>query len=404
MSFEVNTLFLLTIDVEAILGLLLLLVWVQSTRVHAVAWWASAHLMRAISVMLYGLYGSVPDLLSIDLPNVLLFSSFGVTWNGARVFNGREALPGSLIAGAGLWLLASQWPGFEPGSEVRGQLSALIIATYTWLTAHEFWRGRNEPLVSRWPAIVLFFTHGAMFLLRTPLNSLLHGKDSDGLLSSAWLSVLSLEAFLMTIATAFILLAMSKERTELRHKTAAMTDPLTGLLNRRAFLQDAESLLQQQTARDRPIAVLLIDLDHFKSINDRFGHAVGDKVLQIFAKTTRGGLRQADLVGRLGGEEFTVVLADASLDNAYLVADRLRKAFAAGAAVVDGEAIYATASIGVAVIIDPRQDLAKLITLADQALYLAKARGRNRVEVAPIEVADELPELPAIVRAERNAA
>jgi len=404
MSFEVNTLFLLTIDVEAILGLLLLLVWVQSTRVHAVAWWASAHLMRAISVMLYGLYGSVPDLLSIDLPNVLLFSSFGVTWNGARVFNGREALPGSLIAGAGLWLLASQWPGFEPGSEVRGQLSALIIATYTWLTAHEFWRGRNEPLVSRWPAIVLFFTHGAMFLLRTPLNSLLHGKDSDGLLSSAWLSVLSLEAFLMTIATAFILLAMSKERTELRHKTAAMTDPLTGLLNRRAFLQDAESLLQQQTARDRPIAVLLIDLDHFKSINDRFGHAVGDKVLQIFAKTTRGGLRQTDLVGRLGGEEFTVVLADASMDNAYLVADRLRKAFAAGAAVVDGETIYATASIGVSVIIDPRQDLAELITLADQALYLAKARGRNRVEVAPVEVADELPELPAIVRAERSAA
>ena len=404
MSFELNTVFLLTIDVEAILGLLLLLVWVQSTRVHAVAWWASAHLMRAVSVMLYGLYGSVPDLLSIDLPNVLLFSSFGVTWNGARVFNGREALPGSLIAGAGLWLLASQWPGFEPGSEVRGQLSALIIATYTWLTAHEFWRGRNEPLVSRWPAIVLFFTHGAMFLLRTPLNSLLHGKDSDGLLSSAWLSVLSLEAFLMTIATAFILLAMSKERTELRHKTAAMTDPLTGLLNRRAFLQDAESLLQQQTARDRPIAVLLIDLDHFKSINDRFGHAVGDKVLQIFAKTTRGGLRQTDLVGRLGGEEFTVVLADASTDNAYLVADRLRKAFAAAAAVVDGEAIYATASIGVSVIIDPRQDLAKLITLADQALYLAKARGRNRVEVAPIEVADELSELPAIVRAERNAA
>ena len=90
MAFEVNTLFLLTIDVEAILGLLLLLVWVQNTRVQAVAWWATAHLMRAASVMLYGLYGSVPDLVSIDLSNVILFSSFGVTWNGARVFNGRE--------------------------------------------------------------------------------------------------------------------------------------------------------------------------------------------------------------------------------------------------------------------------------------------------------------------------
>jgi diguanylate cyclase (GGDEF)-like protein len=388
MSLEVNTLFLLTIDVEAILGLLLLLVWVQNTRVIAVAWWASAHLLRAVSVMLYGLYGTVPDLLSIDLPNVLLFSSFGVTWNGARVFNGREALPGSLIAGAGVWLLAAQW-SFGAGPELRGQLSALIIATYTWLTAYEFWRARNEPLVSRWPAIALFFVYGAMYLLRTPINALVHDRESETFLASAWLSVLSLESFLMTIATAFILLAMSKERTELRHKTAAMTDPLTGLLNRRAFLADAEVLLQQQVARDRPIAVLLIDLDHFKSINDRFGHAVGDRVLQIFARTMRAELRQSDLVGRLGGEEFTVVLADASMDNAYLVADRLRRTFASNAAAIDGEAIQATASVGVSVIVDPRQDLAKLITLADQALYLAKARGRNRVEVAPIEVAEE---------------
>ncbi len=386
MAFEVNTLFLLTIDVEAILGLLLLLVWVQNTRVTAVAWWACAHLMRSASVMLYGLYGSVPDLISIDLSNVILFSAFGVTWNGARVFNGRAALPGSLIAGAALWLFASQWPGFETGAESRGQLSSMIIAAYIWLTAYEFWRGRSEPLVSRWPAIVLFVTHGAMFLLRTPLNSFLHGKDGDHILANAWLSVLSLEAFLMTIATAFILLAMSKERTELRHKTAAMTDPLTGLLNRRAFLQDAEALLQQQISRDRPIGVLLVDLDHFKSINDRFGHAAGDKVLQIFAKVTQSNLRQTDLVGRLGGEEFTVVLADASVDNAYVVADRLRNAFAVAAAVVDGHALHATASIGVSVIVDPGQDLAKLITLADQALYLAKARGRNRVEVAPLGI------------------
>jgi diguanylate cyclase (GGDEF)-like protein len=95
-------------------------------------------------------------------------------------------------------------------------------------------------------------------------------------------------------------------------------------------------------------------------------------------------LRQSDLVGRLGGEEFTVVLADAGRDNAYLVAERLRNAFATNAAVVDGVELDATASIGVSVIIDPSQDLARLITLADQALYLAKARGRNRVEVAAI--------------------
>ncbi len=405
MSFEVNTLFLLTIDVEVILGLLLLLVWVQNTRIHAVAWWAVAHLMRAGSVMLYGLYGSVPDLISIDLSNVILFTSFGVTWNGARVFNGRPALPGSLIAGAVVWLLASQLPGFEAAAAMRGQLSSMIIAGYTWLAAYEFWRGRSEPLVSRWPAIVLFLTHGMMFLLRTPLNALLHGRDGDTILASAWLSVLSLEAFLMTIATAFILLAMSKERTELRHKTAAMIDPLTGLLNRRAFLQDAEALLRQQIAHDRPIGVLLIDLDHFKSINDRFGHGTGDSVLQIFARTAQESLRQADLVGRLGGEEFVVVLADASIDNAYLVADRLRNAFAVNAAVLDGVALHATASIGVSVIVDPAQDLAMLITLADQALYLAKARGRNRVEVAALESGlGEVPARAPVVRLPEQSA
>ena len=100
--------------------------------------------------------------------------------------------------------------------------------------------------------------------------------------------------------------------------------------------------------------MLLIDLDHFKSINDRFGHATGDKVLQIFAKVAQSNLRQNDLIGRLGGEEFTVVLADASIDNAYLVADRLRNAFAvAAAAVVDDQALHATASVGVSVIVDP---------------------------------------------------
>lgn len=408
MSFEVNTLFLLTIDVEAILGLLLLLVWVQNPRVTAVVWWASAHLMRTLSVMFYGLYGSVPDLISIDLANVLLFSSFGVTWNGARVFNGHDALPGSLVAGAALWLLSSQFPGFEMGAEMRGQLSAMIIATYAWLTAYEFWRGRGEPLISRWPAISLFFTHGALFLLRTPLTALLRGKDAVNILSSAWLSVLSLEAFLMTIATAFILLAMAKERTELRHKTAAMTDPLTGLLNRRAFIQDADVLLQQQVARDRPIGVLLIDLDNFKSINDRFGHPVGDKVLQVFANTARTGLRQTDLVGRLGGEEFIVILADAGHDNAFLVADRLRNAFAANAAVVDGFPLQATMSVGVSVIVDPHQTLSDLMALADQALYLAKARGRNRVEVAAFEpvvrdapVAQEAPTEAPVVRGRR---
>jgi diguanylate cyclase (GGDEF)-like protein len=393
MSLDVNTLFRLTVNVEAMLGLLLLLAWIQNSRIQAVAWWAVAHLMRSASIILYGNYDALPDLISIDLANAFLFSSFGVTWVGARVFNGREALPGSLLAGAVLWMLACQLPAFATAWDLRALLSAAIVAGYAWLAAFEFWRGRDVPLISRWPAILLFFLHGALFLLRSPLGEAWSDTPAEAVLSSAWITVLSLEALLMTIATAFILLAMAKERTELPHKTAALIDPLTGLLNRRAFMEQGEALRQRQVASDRPIAVLLIDLDHFKSINDRFGHHVGDQVLRIFARTARANLRMSDLVGRHGGEEFIVLLADAERNNAFVVADRIRTAFLADAAEVDGLPVQATLSAGVTVILDPAQDLAMLVEQADRALYRAKARGRNRVEVSAVELPAEETEV-----------
>jgi diguanylate cyclase (GGDEF)-like protein len=202
--------------------------------------------------------------------------------------------------------------------------------------------------------------------------------------SSAWLTVISSESLLATISTSFILLAMAKERAELRHKRAAGIDALTGLANRRSFFQEAANLLR---AGNGPVALLMIDLDHFKAINDRFGHAVGDKVLKIFAATTVGHLRPTDLVGRLGGEEFAVLLPNASQQGAWIVAERLRSAFAEAAATVDRLPVHATASVGLS-LLDSAQDMGALLDLADQALYRAKATGRNRVvgpspELAP---------------------
>ena len=139
---------------------------------------------------------------------------------------------------------------------------------------------------------------------------------------------------------------MAKERTELRHRTAAMVDPLTGIANRRSFLQDAALLAKRHSADPRPTAVLLIDLDHFKSINDRFGHALGDRVLEMFAETARQSVRASDLLGRLGGEEFAAVLYDTSRDKAVAVAERIRESFAQAAQEVDGRPVCATVSIG----------------------------------------------------------
>ena len=386
MSLDVNTLFMVTIYVEAILGLLLLFAWVQNTAIHAVAWWGFAHLIRAASVVLFGMYGTAPDLITIDLANALLFTSFAVTWTGARVFDGRPVEPVYLVTGAVLWLLVCRLPVLADALDARSLIATGIITTYTWLTAYEFWQGRGEPLVSRWPAIFMLFAHGALFLLRTPLVAALPFAPSNRMLGSVWLTVLSFEALLFTISIAFILLAMAKERTELRHRTAAMVDPLTGIANRRSFLQDAAQLANRYAANPRPTAVLLIDLDHFKSINDRFGHALGDRALEVFAEAARQSLRSSDLLGRLGGEEFAALLSDTSREKAMMVAERIRETFAKAAREVDGRPVCATVSIGLVHCQDAGFDVAEQLAQADQALYFAKERGRNRVEVASLDM------------------
>ena len=119
MNLDVNTLFLVTIYVEAILGLLLLFAWVQNTAITAVAWWGFAHLLRAASVTLFGLYGSVSDFISIDLANAILFTAFAVTWTGARLFDHRRPKPLLLFAGAAFWLVASRIPGFVDSFDMR---------------------------------------------------------------------------------------------------------------------------------------------------------------------------------------------------------------------------------------------------------------------------------------------
>jgi diguanylate cyclase (GGDEF)-like protein len=386
MGLDLNTLFLVTIYVEAMLGLLLLFAWIQNSGIRAVAWWGCAHLLRAASVMLFGMYGSVPDAISIDLANAILFTAFGLTWSGARVFDGREPEPMYLLGGAVLWLLVSRAPPFAGSLDAKVLLASGIVTAYTWATAYEFWRGRSEPLLSRWPAIFMLFAHGALFLLRTPLAQVLPWSDAGHVVDSMWLTMLSFEALLFTIAIAFILLAMAKERTELRHKTAALVDPLTGIANRRAFLEEITALAGRPGVEDRPAAVLLADLDHFKSINDRFGHAVGDRVLQVFAQAASAKLGPNDLIGRLGGEEFAIVLSGYGSETSMAIAEHIRVSFEDVTMEIDGRPVGGSVSMGMVIAEAGLVDFPALLAQADEALYCAKERGRNRIEVASLQL------------------
>ncbi|PWC56504.1 diguanylate cyclase [Azospirillum sp. TSO22-1] len=183
-----------------------------------------------------------------------------------------------------------------------------------------------------------------------------------------------------------LLTAMVRDITERKRfendlRILATTDPLTGLANRRAFLAAAERELARVRRYGRLAAVLMFDIDHFKRINDTHGHAVGDGALQTVATTARDLLRTTDLIGRLGGEEFGVLLPETEPPAALEVAERLRAALAgAPVPLPSGGGFHLTASIGVAVC-DPRDaSVEQALGRADRALYRAKDAGRNRIE------------------------
>lgn len=163
----------------------------------------------------------------------------------------------------------------------------------------------------------------------------------------------------------------------------AVTDPLTGLHNRRYLDRHLAALVQQAVARQKPLSVLMIDIDHFKPINDNFGHAVGDDVLREFSMRLRKAVRGIDLACRMGGEEFLVAMPDTDTALAMVVAERIRQKIAGETFEnSEGAGIAVTVSIGIASLVSGRDAAEDLMRRSDEALYLAKRGGRNRVAAA----------------------
>lgn len=177
-------------------------------------------------------------------------------------------------------------------------------------------------------------------------------------------------------------LLVQRGLTTAQLRAAARTDPKTGLLNAGAWQQEAEREIVRAGRTRQPLAVLLADLDHFKGINDAHGHMVGDQVLKAAAHALAAGLREYDILGRFGGEEFTMLLPNTDHREACRVAERVRWHLVAAPVVVNDLVIDVTVSIGVAAFGPHGRDLTDLLTAADLALYRAKNNGRNQVALA----------------------
>ena len=381
MSLDTSTLYTVAALIAALLGSMLLFFGFQEKMV-ALKWWGSAYLLGAVSVALWTLAGPVLGDMFATALNAIGFITCGMVWNAARLFHGRRPIYPGLVTGALVWV-ATAMTLAPNATAMRMTVGAGIVAVYAALTAAELWTERRRALQRRWPSVAVPVLHGFVLMLPILLGDLLHPSDRafDG---SIWTTVFGIELVLYAVGTVFLIFMLVSERAVTAHKTAASTDPLTGMFNRRGFSEACARVIERESLAGRPVTAMIFDIDHFKSINDRFGHPAGDEILKLFSAVVVNNLRISDLSGRVGGEEFAALLP-CPLEEGVVVAERVRQAFETSGIVCDEGPVDTTVSIGVAG--GPAgTELEVLLAAADTALYQAKRGGRNRVQAA-----EELP-------------
>lgn len=331
---------------------------------------AAAYLLLAVGAELAGQgeYSMLP--LWFWTHTSLLLGALGYTlfWAGARALSGRRrVLPAVLILVSGGWLVLGLVTQFPLDNLLRAGAFHLTAAVSLTAAAWEVWHDRRtESLPSRPLLAGLLLASAGTFALQL-LYIATHTASPQG-----FALAFSVQMF-CHFGVALMVSSLSNERAEVRLEKVAQTDTLTGVGNRRW----AMSMLPARLPVGSAIAQL--DLDHFKHINDRFGHAAGDRVLVATADALRHQLRDSDLLARMGGEEFLVYLPDASASAASAIAQRLCGAVQQIRLSELGEDIPITVSIGLACVTSAGGTWADWLAAADRALYDAKRAGRNRV-------------------------
>jgi len=360
-----------------LLGLIFLFYWAVDWRSSWLAWWSVPFFLAAIAAFAFTQWRDEPTYISVVIGNVALLLTFGCIWQAARVFERRRPILWPLGLATIGWVALCAWEPFMASLAARVIVASVLAAGFLWSAAVELWRGRKEQLVSRLPTVLILTLAGLVFALRIPLLWVLPFPFGALPLDPVAQSILNLMLFALAVALTILMISMTRERGEFEQRQYALTDPLTGLSNRRAFLDDGQRVVLRHKRQRLPLSLLMLDLDHFKSINDRYGHDAGDRVLVKFSSVLEANLRPADGIYRIGGEEFCCLLRDTGLDEALVAARRICTELEGGTVEAVGANIRVTVSVGVTSTAEAGYDLDELLAQADAAVYEAKARGRN---------------------------
>ena len=357
----------------------------QRGRRDGLGHWSAALLLNALGHLLIMLRGQVPDALSVVIGNALLACVFVGMIAAIYQFQGR-AVPWLPLLAAPV-AVAAFVVVFRDNFPARaGFVGAVIGLQAVWALVATL--GRRHATVGRgqWLLVAGLALEAAVLGGRSVLAITVPDSATSILQSSVLQTMTFLATFSVVLVSSVGFVFMSRDRSDESNRIMAARDPLTGVANRRSLIAALDRDVARAIRMRQPIALMMVDIDHFKHVNDRYGHPAGDEVLCCVVEVLRQRVRAQDLVGRYGGEEFMVLLPDTGLAGAEQLARELCRAVATSRCPAQGAGpagVEVTVSIGVfGGHLESGDSWDMLIAAADRALYEAKNNGRNRVEVA----------------------
>lgn len=375
------TAWLCTGIVSVTTGVLLCVQFLTNRSERAMYLWGLGGLLAGCGAAFLGMRGAIPDVWSIVFANGLVVLGWSLLTAGFVSFNGRRVrlvalvLPAATVAVLLAVALAVRASPTFWALISGGAVTVIIVQAVVSCRRAQ----RREFLLWRRIALVVLGSWTVVMLTRT-VAAVIAPSSADPAVDSRMQVISAMCLMALAVAVGVAVLMMSRERIDRQLSAAAHRDPQTGALNRAGLADRYAELVRS----GRPFTVALVDLDEFKTVNDRYGHAVGDLLVSRFVAVALGRLGPDDVLARYGGDEFCVLITDTSPARIQALADSIRREFAVPVAVPESaEPVTVTVSIGIGVVPAHRKSLDADIADADVALYRAKSGGRNRLAYAP---------------------
>ena len=386
---DLRTLFIITVLVNIIIAIIMAIYWRTQNTYAGFGYWTLANVAMTLTFSLFSLKGIAPEFVTVVIANTSAIAGSICRYAGVRFFWGAESLSHTrfhqaVVIGCALFL--AYFTCIDDNVMFRQLAVSSVISGYFLVTARQMLKGASQGYpYEAWTVSMLNIIY-AILMMGRALEWYFYPESRHLLVASSMSTLYFSSILLLEVANALLFLMLNSQRlaksliiVQQELEKLASSDTLTGLFNRRKLAELCDQEIIEARTLNRPLAMLLIDLDHLKQMNDTFGHSAGDALINTVVKIIRDQLRPTDIAGRLGGDEFLLILPNTTQEHAKSIAEHIRQNVQNQAFHWEDKVLSMSLSIGVASLIDADANWNDWLQRADHNLYLAKNSGRNQI-------------------------